>query len=252
MYQELPRPTIFAHRGSKAHAPENTLAAFTLAVSQGAPAIELDAKLSSDGEIIVFHDQTLNRTTNGSGAVGNTPLAALKELDAGSHFSDAFKGEKIPTLAEVFETVGQQLFINVELTNYATPRDLLPEKAAALVEKFGLQDRVMFSSFNHMALRRAHKLLPGVPLGLLALPGMFGAIARSWIGRRWVVYQAIHPEVRDASPHLIRNAHRRGHRVHVWTVNQRQVMLRLFQAGVDGIFTDDPPLAFSVLNEIEK
>lgn len=251
MYQELPRPTIFAHRGSKAHAPENTLAAFKLAVSQGAPAIELDAKLTSDGEIVVFHDQTLNRTTNGSGAVGNTPLAALKELDAGAHFSQAFKGEKIPTLAEVFETVGHLLFINVELTNYATPRDVLPEKAAALVAKFGLQQRVMFSSFNHIALQRAHQQLPGVPLGLLALPGMVGAAARSWVGRRWVDYQAIHPEVRDASPRLIHSAHRRGRRVHVWTVNQRAVMLRLFQAGVDGIFTDDPPLAFSVLSELD-
>lgn len=252
LYQALPRPTIFAHRGSKAHAPENTLAAFKLAVSQGAPAIELDAKLSSDGEVIVFHDKILNRTTNGSGAVGRMPLAALKELDAGSHFSAAFKGEKIPTLAEVFETVGQQVFINVELTNYASPRDSLPEKAAALVKKFGLQDRIMFSSFNHITLQRAHQLLPEVPLGLLALPGILGATARSWIGRRWVLYQAIHPEVRDASPRLIRNAQQRGHRVHVYTVNQRQVMLRLFQAGVDGIFTDDPLLAFSVLQEIEK
>ena len=252
LYQTLPRPTIFAHRGSKAHAPENTLAAFKLAVSQGAPAIELDVKLSSDGEVIVFHDQMLNRTTNGSGAVGNLPLAALKELDAGSHFSAAFKGEKIPTLSEVFETVGQHVFINVELTNYASPRDALPDKAAALVKKFGLQDRIMFSSFNHITLQRAHQLLPEVPLGLLAPPGILGVIARSWIGRRWVTYQAIHPEVRDTSPRLIRNAQQRGHRVHVYTVNQPQVMLRLFQAGVDGIFTDDPPLAFSVLNEIEK
>jgi glycerophosphoryl diester phosphodiesterase len=213
MYQDLPRPTIFAHRGSNAHAPENTLAAFTLAVAQGAPAIELDAKLTADGEIVVFHDQKLDRTTDGSGRLLSQKLAALKELDAGSHFSTAFKGEKIPTLAEVFEAVGRLVFINIELTNYASPRDQLPDITAALVCKFGLQE---------------------------------------WIGRKWVAYQALHPAVKDAKPDLIRKAHQRGHRVHVYTVNLRQDMLRLFKHGVDGIFTDDPPLAFDVLKQIGK
>jgi glycerophosphoryl diester phosphodiesterase len=252
MYQELPRPTIFAHRGSKAHAPENTLAAFSLAVTQGAPAIELDAKLTADGEIVVFHDQKLDRTTDGSGKLLSQPLAALKELDAGSHFSNAFKGEKIPTLAEVFEAVGHQVFINIELTNYASPRDQLPNLTAALVRKFGLQERIMFSSFNHFALQRVSQLLPEVPLGLLASPGILGAPARSWIGRKWVAYQALHPAAMDAKPKLIRQAHQRGHRVHVYTVNQRQDMLRLFKRGVDGIFTDDPPLALDVLKQIGK
>jgi glycerophosphoryl diester phosphodiesterase len=252
MYQELPRPTIFAHRGAKAHAPENTLAAFLLAVKQGAPAIELDAKLTADGEIVVFHDKTLNRTTDGTGTIQNSPLAALKELDAGTHFSAEFKGEKIPTLAEVFEAVGQQVFINVELTNYASPKDALPDKTAVLVRHFGLQERVLFSSFNRFALQRTAELLPEVPRGLLALPGMLGVVARSWIGRRWVDYQAIHPAAMDAKPGLIAKAHQRGQRVHVYTVNQRREMLRLFHAGVDGIFTDDPPLAFAVLKEMGK
>jgi glycerophosphoryl diester phosphodiesterase len=252
MFQQLPHPTIFAHRGAKNHAPENTLAAFRLAVAQGAPAIELDVKLTSDGEIVVFHDRTLERTTNGTGRLQDKTLAALKELDAGSYFSPTFKEEPIPTLTEVFEAVGHKVFINIELTNYATPKDQLPDKVAALVERFGLQTAIMFSSFNHLALQRARQLLPSVPLGLLASPGLLGAPARSWIGRRWVAYQALHPAIRDVKPGLIKQAHQLGHRVYVYTVNARQDMLRLFKEGVDGIFTDDSPLAFDVLRQMEK
>ena len=252
MYQQLPRPTIFAHRGSKNHAPENTLAAFKLALAQGAPAIELDVKLTADGEIVVFHDRTLDRTTGGTGRLQDQTLASLKALDAGSHFSPAFKGEPIPTLAEVFEAVGRQVFINIELTNYASPKDQLPDKVAELIIKFDLQDGVMFSSFNRYALQRAKQLLPAVPLGLLALPGIIGAPARGWLGRQWVAYQALHPALVDATPGLISKAHQRGHRVHVYTVNKREDMLRLFQHGVDGIFTDDPPLAFDVLRQMGK
>jgi glycerophosphoryl diester phosphodiesterase len=252
MYDDLPRPTIFAHRGAKAYAPENTLASFQMAVTQGAPAIELDAKLTADGEVVVFHDLTLDRTSNGTGPLNKQTLAALKELDAGSHFSSEFQGEQIPTLAEVFECVGQQVFINVELTNYASRKDELPDKVISLVQQFGLQKRVMFSSFNRFALQRAHQLMPEIPLGLLALPGIFGAPARSWMGRKWIAYQALHPARMDAKPRLIQDAHQRGQRVHVYTVNLRQDMIRLFQAGVDGIFTDDPLLAISVIKQIGK
>jgi glycerophosphoryl diester phosphodiesterase len=252
MYLELPRPTIFAHRGAKAHAPENTLAAFHFAVKQGAPAIELDAKLSADGEIVIFHDLTLDRTTNGTGPLKSKTLAELKELDAGSYFSTQYQGEKIPTLAEVFEAVGQQAFINIELTNYASPKDQLPDKVVALVQHYGYQDIVMFSSFNHLVLQRAHQICPEIPLGLLAYPGIFGAPARSWIGRKWISYQALHPATMDAKPKLIQKAHQLGKRVHVYTVNLRHDMIRLYQAGVDGIFTDDPSLALDVLKISRK
>jgi len=252
MYGDLPRPTIFAHRGSKAHAPENTLAAFRLAVHQGAPAIELDAKLTADGEVVVFHDRILERTSNGSGPLAAQTLRALKELDAGSHFGEAFKGEQIPTLAEVFETVGQQVFINVELTNYANPKDQLTDRVTELVIHHGMQERVMFSSFNWSALQRAKQLLPSVPVGLLALPGLLGIFARSWIGRRWIEYDALHPEWKDAKSKLINQIHSLGKRVHVYTVNMSQDMLHLFQSGVDGIFTDDPLLALQVLKQLRK
>lgn len=241
-------PTLFAHRGASAHAPENTLAAFVLALQYDADAIELDAKLTSDGAVVVIHDQTLERTTDGAGKVAELPLSVLKKLDAGSFFDIAYRGEPIPTLNEVFEVVGHRTFINVELTNYASPADDLPDKVVELIKKHNLAERVMFSSFNPRALQRAQVLLPTVPVGLLALPGWKGWPMRSWIGRRMVPgYQALHPEKSDVNAHLVNAAHQRGQRVHVWTVNEPDEMRRLFADGVDGIFTDDPRLARQTL-----
>src|SRR3972149_5202117 len=142
MIDPFPQPVIFAHRGASACAPENTLAAFQLALEQGAPAIEFDVKLTSDGQVVVIHDQTANRTTDGAGNVANLPLAALRELDAGSWLSAAFRGERIPSLDEVFEALGKKLFMNVELTNYATSFDTLIPKVAHLVKKHGLENCV--------------------------------------------------------------------------------------------------------------
>jgi glycerophosphoryl diester phosphodiesterase len=247
-YFELPRPTIFAHRGASAYAPENTLAAFQLAQRQGAPAIELDAKLTVDGKVVVYHDQTLTRTAGVDGRLIDWKYADLKKLDAGSHFDIAFRGEPIPLLEDVFEQVGRQVFINVELTNYASLNDDLPEKTAAVVRRHHLEDWVMFSSFSPLALARARRVLPQVPIGLLAEAGWRGGWARSWLGR-WLRYQALHPEAADASPGLVQAAHRRNHRVHVYTVNQAEDMRRLFKLGVDGIFTDDPVLAIKLLAE---
>jgi len=245
MYTQLPHPAIFAHRGSSAHAPENTLSAFELASSQGADAIELDAKLCADGEIIIFHDQTLERTTDGSGKVLDFSLAAIKELDAGSWYDARFQGETVPTLGEVFESVGQKIVINVELTNYASPRDDLADKVVECIQRYGLQNSVLLSSFNPLALRRAHKLKPEIPLGLLALPGIQGAWARSWLGR-FVPYRALHPEMGDTTAKLLQRQHKKGYRVHVWTVNAPERMRQLFEWEVDGIFTDDPLLARQV------
>lgn len=250
MLFQNPHPMIFAHRGASIYAPENTLVAFELAVEQNADAIELDAKRCASGEIVVFHDQTIDRTTNGSGKVIDMPFTALKELDAGSWFDNQFKGEAIPTLTDVFEAVGKKVFINVELTNYATPRDDLPEKVVDLVIKFGLQNNVLFSSFNPLALRKAHKLLPEIPLGLLALPGIIGAWARHCPGI-FIPHQALHPEVADTTARLIERQHKKGRRVNVWTVNSADKMQQLFKWDVDGIFTDDPLLAQEIREQTQ-
>ena len=248
LYENLPRPTIFAHRGASAHAPENTLAAFQLALDYHAPAIELDTKLSADGEVVVIHDQTVDRTTNGQGAVHSLPLATLRTLDAGASFHPKYIGESIPTLSEVFEAVGHKLVINIEITNYSTPFDDLPVKVAELVKRHALQKSVIFSSFFASNLRRTQRILPEVPRGLLAFAGIQGYYARSWLGFHRL-YEAVHPEGSDVTPGLIKRAHRTHRRIHAYTINDPNDMRRLFAWGIDGIFTDDPLLAQQILAE---
>ncbi|MBI2758059.1 MAG: glycerophosphodiester phosphodiesterase [Chloroflexi bacterium] len=246
MLTDLPRPIIFAHRGASAYAPENTLPSFELAVAQGADAIELDAKLSFDGQVVVFHDATLERTTNGSGRLSQKTFSDLRSLDAGSFFSDQFRGVKIPALEEVFETVGKKIFINIELTNYAAPHDALVEKVCALVKKHGLEKNVVFSSFFASNLKKAEHLLPGVPRGLLALEGWMGAWARSF-GFAFGEYAALHPYLTDVNAQQVGRVHRLKRRVHVWTVNKPEEIACLKAWGVDGIFTDDPQLALRTI-----
>ena len=248
MLESLPQPVIFAHRGASAHAPENTLAAFELALEEHADAIELDVKLSADGHVVVIHDMTVDRTTGAHGRVKDLSLTDLRALGAGSFFSEKFQNEKIPTLDEVFYAVGKRTFINVELTNYNSPRDHLVESVCTLVQKFGLQERVIFSSFFASNLSKARSILPEVPRGLLAFNGLLGAWARSF-GFAFGKYQALHPNLNDTTRQQIQRVHRLKRRVHVWTVNEVEDMHRLFHWGVDGIFTDHPGLAVHVREE---
>jgi glycerophosphoryl diester phosphodiesterase len=246
MFSYLPRPSIFAHRGSKAHAPENTLAAFELAIKQKADAIELDVKLCADGHVVVMHDSTVDRTTDGTGPVRKLPLAALKELDAGSYFDVAFRGEPIPTLEEVLEAVGKRIPINIELTNYASPSDSLPAKVAELVTRHGLERQVMFSSFNPLALVRVRRYFPKIPNGLLGLDGIAGAWTRTRLADL-IPHEALHPWVGNVDEALVKWTHGRGRRLHVYTVNDPGQMSDLYAWGADGIFTDDPLLARETL-----
>jgi glycerophosphoryl diester phosphodiesterase len=248
MLDTLTRPVIFAHRGACAHAPENTIAAFELALAQHADAIELDVKLSADGYVVVVHDPTVDRTTDGHGRVRDLTLADLKALGAGKGFSGAYPNEKIPTLDEVFEAVGKQTFINVELTNYSTRRDALVETVCMLVKKHQMQERVLFSSFLASNLTKARNFLPEVPRGLLAMEGLTGVWARSF-GFSFGKYDALHPNLRDVAQQQATRVHRLKRRLFVWTVNEEQDMRRLFHWGVDGIFTDDPGLAVKVRAE---
>jgi glycerophosphoryl diester phosphodiesterase len=243
--ESLSKPVIFAHRGASAYAPENTLAAFELAIAQQADAVELDVKLSADGHVIVIHDATVDRTSNGHGKVGNMKLAELKALDAGSYFSPQYAGEKIPTLEDVFDAVGRRTFINIELKNQKTRGEDLVQKVCMLVKKHQMQKHVMFSSFFPDALSKAHSYLSDVPRGLLALNGFLGVWARSF-GFNFGKYDALHPNLQDFTQQEVTRVHRLKRRVHVYTVNKDEDIRRLFKWGVDGIFTDDPQLAVEV------
>jgi glycerophosphoryl diester phosphodiesterase len=248
MVDLFPRPTIFAHRGASQFAPENTLASFDLAEKQGATAIELDAQLTSDGHVVVIHDDTVDRTTEGLGRVRDLDINTVKSLDAGSHFDISFKGERIPTLEDVFATFGQRLLINIELKNNASPFDDLPAKVASLVTQYHLQERVIFSSFNPIAVHRIKRLLPETSCGMLCSGGW----ANTWMDLRrlrLISFDALHPDISNVDQSLVDRVHGTGSRIHVYTANQPDEIQRLLDLGVDGFFTDAPPLAIQLLNQ---
>jgi glycerophosphoryl diester phosphodiesterase len=237
----MPVPLLIGHRGAKKYAPENTLAAFNLALEQGADGVELDVKLSADGFVVVHHDETVDRTTDGNGWLARLSLAQLRELDAGSFFSENFRGEKIPTLEEVFESIGKRAFINVELTNYSTPHDRLVEKTCELVHRHALQKSVIFSSFSAGNLRKAALFFPEAPRGLLCQPGALGVWARSF-GFNFGDYAALHPHITNVTAQTVQRVHRLKRKINVWTANTEEDVRRLVGWGVDGIITDDPAL----------
>jgi len=247
MIENFPRPILFAHRGDSAHAPENTLPAFQQALQKGADGVELDAKLTADGHVIVIHDATVDRTTDGKGKVASFTLEAMRKLDAGKRFNEKFAGTKVPLLEEVFEIVGKDKMINIELTNYySTSHDGLVLKICELIKRHNNQGQILFSSFFASNLKIAAQALPEIPRGLLAMKGVLGLWARSF-GFMFGDYQALHPYITSTSREQIQRAHRLNRRVHVWTVNTPEQILQLKDWGVDGIITDDPQMAVRAL-----
>ncbi|MFC2025642.1 glycerophosphodiester phosphodiesterase [Chloroflexota bacterium] len=247
IFAELPTPFIFAHRGSSMYAPENTMAAFTLALRQGADGIELDAKLSADGQVVVIHDQTVDRTTKRSGSVSSFTCEQLQKMDAGSHFDMGFQRESIPRLDSVLEHFGTRCFINIELTNYNSIYDKLPLKVIQILQQLKLESQVLLSSFNPIALLKVHHHLPDTPIGLLAPPGKKGFWARSWLGR-FMAYQSLNLAIEDVSSKLVQKEHKKGKKVFAYTANRKEDINRLINLNVDGIFSDDPVLARKMLN----
>jgi glycerophosphoryl diester phosphodiesterase len=241
----LSAPLVIAHRGASLLAPENTLSAFRLAADLGADAVELDAKLTSDGYVVIHHDLTLDRTTTGRGYLKDCTLEELHRLDAGSHFGPAYIGERIPSLRDVFFEIGDKLLFNVELTDYGTPVDTLPEAVIGLVREFDLVQRVLLSSFSPLALVKTRRLAPDIPLGLLIndrQPLWLFAFLQ-WISP----HEALHPHIAMVSRGLIHQGHARGRSINVWTVNEPAEIQALEEMGVDGIITDAPDVAREII-----
>lgn len=240
MFINLKTPVIIGHRGASLYAPENTLAAFKLAIKQQVDAIEFDVKLSADQQVVVIHDQTVDRTTtNGHGQVSRLSLMELKRLDAGGWFSSKFAGEQIPTLEEVLDLVGEKIPMNIELTNYTSPGDALVDKVVELINKKGMEDQIYFSSFLSRNLIKARKLIPECGIGYLTYAGA-GGIAQKLFQKTPRGINSINPARQTVSQRMVNKEHQKGRRILVYTVNEVDEMRKLFNLRVDGIFTDDP------------
>ncbi|HWP66100.1 MAG TPA: glycerophosphodiester phosphodiesterase family protein [Candidatus Limnocylindria bacterium] len=224
---------VIAHRGASGTCPENTLAAFRRAEAVGAHMIELDVQLSRDGEVVVMHDDTLERTTDGHGPVARWTLAEMQRLDAGSWFGPEFAGERVPTLGEVLAAI--RLPINVELKPGGG--EGLEARALEVVRAAGALERIVFSSFDPDALHRLRGLTADAQLGVLwARSTLSPAIA---LAKR-VAARGLHLRKTLASPEHLAAAREAGLLTRVWTVNEPREFARLKRAGVDGVFTDYP------------
>jgi glycerophosphoryl diester phosphodiesterase len=248
MSETLPFPAIFAHRGSSALAPENTLTAFQYAVDQQADGIELDVHLTADGEVVVIHDADLSRTTDGSGMVYEKNLAEIKKLDAGGWFGTEFSGEQIPTLTEALELIGGRLLVNIELKGPGFFKSELPVKVIEVVRRYSFIDRLIISSFNPWQLHEIKRLIPELKIGMLIPPGRFSEVSRA-LSKLLVAPWAYHPHFRSVTPAFCQRVEREGRRILAYTVNKAEDIKRLSGLGVFGIFTDDPSIALAMRAE---
>ncbi|ARP50625.1 MULTISPECIES: glycerophosphodiester phosphodiesterase [Caproicibacterium] len=233
---------IFAHRGASFAAPENTLPAFEKAAALHVDGVELDVHLTTDGRLVVIHDDTVDRTTNGQGRVNRMTLEQLRALDA-SAGRQGYGGVRIPTLAEVYRLLEPtHLLVNVELKENRRSRDgyaVIP-KVLALEESAGMSGRVFYSSFNPFLLRELKRRSPQSKTALLyKVP-----LARVWKLAARLVADAIHPKdslLRDTA--LVSQCHTRGLAVRPWTADEPAVMEELFRQQVDAVITNCPEQA---------
>lgn len=222
---------LYAHRGASAEAPENTLAAFRRALEVGADGIELDVHLAADGVPVVIYDDTLERTTDGGGAVAGLPLEALRELDAGAWFAPEFSGEQLPTLESTLKLLAGRLRLNVEVKEARAGMAVLE-----LLRHFHLAD-VVVSSFDHGLLTRLRRVAPDLPLAMLLAAGNWHrAVARAVSLRAC----AFHPHADLVNRPLLAACRRFQLPVYAWTVDDPGRARSLARAGVAGLFTNDP------------
>ena len=241
MQKPLPRPLIVAHRGCSATHPENTLAAFKAAIAAGADMIELDVNLSADRQLVVIHDRTVGRTTNGRGAVGALTLAQMARLDAGSWFDPRFGSERIPTLAQVLDSVRGRLMVNIEIKPEAVeghgPVDAVERQVLELVHDRSMDDATLVSSFEWRVLERIRRLDSRIALGLLC-ENPSDRSALNWYRR--IDGFSWHPDGRRLTRAQVEAWHEMGACVFPYRVVSRSALQRLLAMGVDGAIVDDP------------
>lgn len=251
---------IIAHRGASGIAPENTMAAFKAAIDMGVDMVELDVRNTFDEQIVVFHDETLDRTTNGTGYVHDMTLEEIKKLDAGSWFDPKFSDEKVPTLKEVLDMVNGRCKVLIEIKKLDHPHyDDIAEKLVELIklEKNGY-DWIILQSYEQEYIDAAHKYDADVQtkkllIGEESTPMLaYYTESRLLLGRAKLDDRltAINPEYTTLSTRRVFRMHAGGFKVNTYLINNREDMVKMLNMGVDGIITDYPELLLQIRKEI--
>ncbi|MCW5952247.1 MAG: glycerophosphodiester phosphodiesterase [Propionibacteriaceae bacterium] len=231
---------VWAHRGASGYAPENTMPAFELALDQGADGVELDVQLSRDGALVVIHDETLDRTTDGTGRVVDHTLDELRRWDARNGMP-GYASTPIPTLDEVLTLLAPaSVWINIELKNSEEPYPGLEQKVIAAVRDHGIAERVTLSSFSDASVGQLHGLAPDLELATLYTRPQL----RPWRTALRLGARAVHPPAAFVPGRLwVRRAQSLGLAVRPWIVNSPQLLERMFRWRVNAVFTDTPDVA---------
>ena len=229
---------IWAHRGASTKAPENTLPAFREAIRAGADGLELDVHLTADGEVAVTHDPVIDRVSDGHGRVDSYTLEALRRFNFSKVLPGYGEVTRIPTLADVYELAAPAgVHVNVEIKNEEMRYAGIEEKLTALARTYGMEERVIYSSFNHYTLMRMRAVNPGAKVAPLYMAGIYEPEQYALrIGAA-----AIHPMYPSAlMPGLVAQCRAAGVDVNVWTVDEEKLAMGMVQAGVSGIITNEP------------
>lgn len=241
---------VIAHRGASAYYPENTMSAFRGAVAMNAEMIELDVMMSSDGVPVVFHDALLDDHTNGSGPLKNYTLQELQALDAGSWFDSTFAGETIPTLEQVLEYASGKIALNIEIKTEAVTDEVkggVEEKSLALVREFGMENHVLFSSFDYRAVAHLKDLATEMPAALLYEEQQSDSMLPSELIAKYNA-DAFNCSFRQLNKQRLRDIKAHNIPVFVYTVDRKSRMKKLLRKGISGIFTNKPDLLLEVVD----
>lgn len=241
------RPFVWAHRGASAYCPENTLPAFAKAMEMGADGIELDVQMTKDGELVVCHDEKIDRTSDGKGWLKDFTLAELRNFDF-SYGYEAYKGVKVPTLREVFELFADtNMTINIELKTGIMFYNGIEEKTIALTEEYGFMERVIFSSFNHLSVKRVKELRPVAKCAFLYADGTIGMPEYAKLHGM----SALHPALYNLQYEgFMQECKEKNIDVNVWTVDDEEYIKMCYMLGVDAIITNCPDKVFAVIESM--
>lgn len=228
---------LWGHRGAYHYAPENTIYSFEKAIELGADGIEFDVQLTKDGEVVVTHDEKIDRVSNGTGWVKDYTLSELKKINFNKRGISEPHFMEIPTLEEALQLLAKaRLLINIELKTGIIYYDGIERKTADLVNRYGLAERVLYSSFNHFSVQNVKEYDPTAKTALLC----GGGILVTGEQCEKVGATALHPSVQQIRfPGLVEDCHKRGVRVHVWTVDSEADFIYAKERGVDGVFVND-------------